>query len=376
MESVIDYEYDFVFDDYNQHIVVATAFLIASILGIIGNSLVILSMFVSRKLRTVTNAFVVNLSIADFITALIIPWNVGILLGHEEYPIKDWGCAIVSGLQYICTATSLFTLATIAVNRLVLITQPAKTYRYIYSPVCTGIWIAATWFVPFCVIIIPPLAGVGELGTSQKYRLCTHKSRHPLKDTYDYIQVIGCFPVPLITLIVSYSWIYIHLHRHTQKLIHHGRLGVASGESSSGDTLAMSESGTLTADTVVQNNIDTAGEHGKSQVTGKQGKVSNAEARLRQRENTITKNMFMAFIGFIICNTPSAILLFSNDIKPLAPYALALILSNCCVNPFIYGFKHPYFNQVFRCLLTCRWDKVPEQSDEFKKLRRFCCGRQ
>ena len=134
-ENVTDYEYDydFKFTDYNQRIVVATAFSIAALLGIFGNSLVIFSVFASTKLRTPTNAFVVNLSIADLITSLVIPWNVGILLSTKEYPIKDWGCAIVAGILFTCIGTSLFTLASIALNRLMLITRPMRTYS-LYIP--------------------------------------------------------------------------------------------------------------------------------------------------------------------------------------------------------------------------------------------------
>ncbi|XP_072029901.1 G-protein coupled receptor moody-like [Amphiura filiformis] len=391
MENVTDYDYDFEFDDYNQHIVVAIAFSMASILGIIGNSLVILSVYVSKKLRTVTNAFVVNLSIADLITSLMIPWNVTILLSHEEYPIKDWGCGVVAGLLFTCIGTSLFTLSFIALNRLILITRPMKTYITVYSPFYTGIWIAATWVIPFCFNIIPPLLDVGELGTSQKYRMCVGISKHPDKDTYDLIQLVGCFPIPLVTLIVSYTWIYIHLRRHAQRLNHHRSYREAN---SGADSLNMSESGTLTNtvgtlpqsnDNNNMNNVGTTNDLSRSirsisqrltSVIIRPDKLRKAEKQRRKRENTITKNMFLVFIAFVVCFVPTALQLALDGIdgiKAMVPYATALILINACVNPIIYGFKHPYFNHVFRCLLTCKWHAIPEPSDGFKKFRNLCC---
>ncbi|XP_072028505.1 G-protein coupled receptor moody-like [Amphiura filiformis] len=376
-ENVTDYDYDFVFDDYNQHIVVAITISIAAILGILGNSLVIISVFVSKKLRTVTNAFVVNLSIADLITSLMIPWHVVILLSHEEYPIKDWGCAAVAGLIFICIGTSLFTLACIALNRLMLITRPMKKYITVFSPFFTGIWITATWVIPFCFNIIPPFLDVGKLGTSQKYRVCLGISKHPKNDTFNYIQLIGCFPVPIVTLIISYSWIYIHLRRHAHKL-----------KKSGADTLNMSETATHTS--TVDNfrqannnsdNIDTTSNVSRSisqQLTSavRPDKLTKAEKQRRKRQKAITKNMLLVFIAFVVCFVPTALQLALDGvygIKAISPYATALTLINACVNPIIYGFKHPYFNHVFRCLLTCKWHAIPEPSDEFKKLRKLCC---
>ena len=374
-ENVTDYEYDFVFDDYDQHIVVAIAFLIAAILGLFGNCLVIISVFVSKKLRTVTNAFVVNLSIADLLTSLMIPFNVVVLLSHDEYPMKDWGCGVVAGVLFTCIGTSLFTLASIALNRLLLITRPMKTYKIVYSPFYTGIWIASTWIIPLCINIIPPLAGVGELGTSQKYRMCVHKSKHPLKETYDYIQVIGLFPIPLVVLIVSYVWIYIHLRRHTNKLIKHGYRDRRA-------SLNMSESGTGTLTSTIQSSSVTPnnGNNNISIISSptitireKQIKSAKKKRMHRKRDNKITKNMFLVFIAFIVCFVPTAVQLFSDDFKEIVPYATALLLINACVNPIIYGFKHPYFNEVFRDLLTCRYDRIPEKSEGFKNLRHVCC---
>ena len=400
-----EYEYEFIFDDYNQHIVIAIAFSIAALLGIFGNTLVLLSVFASKKLRTVTNAFVVNLSIADLITSLMIPWNVDILLSTEEYPIKDWGCAIVAGILFTCIGTSLFTLASIALNRLLLITRPVKTYRIIFSPFYTGIWIAATWIVPFCFNIIPPLVNIGELGTSQKYRMCVAKSKNPDKNTYDYIQVLGCFPIPLLTLIISYAWIYLHLRRHSKSLIQHtGTIKYQPQSSTSdGDTLIMSESEIgipSKRDTVHSNSNGTFPQNnGNNNVSTSEGtrslrfsqdsvapvrsgrrprrsdarRMSSMETVVRKRENTITKNMFLVFIAFVICFVPTAATLFFDESAPVVPYATALLLINACINPIIYGFKHPVFNQVFKCLITCRWRQIPEQSDAFKSLRCFYC---
>ena len=414
-ENVTDYEYDydFKFKDYNQRIVIATAFSVAALLGIFGNSLVIFAVFASTKLRTPTNAFVVNLSIADLITSLMIPWNVVILLSTEEYPIKEWGCAFVAGILFTCIGASLFTLASIALNRLMLITRPIRTYKIIYSQFYTGIWIAATWIIPFCFNVIPPLAGIGELGTSQKYRMCVAKSSNPYKDTYDYISTVGSFPIPLLTLIISYALIYKHLRRHSDSLIQSTSQPLNSAVDN--DTLMLSESdiGTLPNGSTLQNgtlqsnvsgtlqsnasgtlqsNIGTLpgsssdrglrfssdtviSSNGSRDRRNRNRRVSSIEQITRRTNNTITKNMFLVFVAFLICFVPTVLTQLIDEpfVKHGVPYAIAFLLINACVNPVIYGVKHPYFNNVFKCLLICRWRDIPEQSDEFRKLRHCYC---
>lgn len=386
-ENITDYDYEFEFDDYNQHIIVAIAFIIASVLGIFGNSLVILSVFASNKLRTVTNAFVVNLSVADLVTSLLIPWNALILLSHEVHPIADWGCAVAAGVLFTCVGCSLFTLASIAVNRLLLITRPIGASRAL-SPVFTGIWIAATWVLSFLFNIVPPLVGIGELGTSQKYRVCAAKSSHPLKDYYDYIQAVGCFPIPLLTLTICYIVIFLHLRQHSRKLSQHDFRQTSSHGS---DTLTTSSAddnaatlptnnpgnpgGTVTDTSSVRNSRDSRVIR-RSRRHNQSRRNSVSEISLRRREHRITKNMFIVFLAFFICIIPFALTLVISDGAPLVPYATALILMNACINPILYGFKHPTFKRVFKCLLTCRWHRVPEPSSAFKRWRScFCSNR-
>lgn len=367
LENDTLYEGDFIFDDYDQHIVIATAFLAASLIGIVGNSLVIFSVFASNKLRTITNAFVVNLSVADLLTCLLMPWNAVILLSHKEHPIADIGCAVIAGLLFTCVGCSLFTLASIAITRLMLITRPISTSRVIFSPVYTGTWIAATWGLSFIFNVIPPLAGVGRLGTSQKYRVCATKSTHELKDIYDFIQGGGCFPIPLITLVVCYVLIYKHLKRHSRTLLGHEVPMPSHG----GDTMVSSSDGGGTLQLQDSDQMTGRQDHHQSR-RDTTASSTLTRLRLRDRQNRVTKNMFIIFIAFVICITPITITLFLSDgspLKAITPYATALVLVNACINPILYGFKHPNFKVVFKSLLTCRYYDVPEPSSQFKQWR-------
>ncbi|XP_022080001.1 protein trapped in endoderm-1-like [Acanthaster planci] len=209
----------FEFDNLAQRAILATLILIISLIGIAGNSLVILAVLLSTKLRTATNVFVVNLSVADLMTCLVIPWDAVALLSQQEgMPIGEWVCSVVATVIFTTVGCSILTLASISLNRLLLITRSTSTYRKIYTPQKIAIWLVVIWLVPFLTTNIPPLENVGALGFNKQFHLCGSINAHPLHNTYNLIISAILYPIPFAVIIVSYSLIWIHLHRQAKKL--------------------------------------------------------------------------------------------------------------------------------------------------------------
>ena len=95
-----------------------------------GNSLVILSVLFSRKLHTISNAFVVNLSIADLITCINLSGVVtqfytpfGVQIGPE------WWCVLIPAVNLTCIGVSILTLASISTIRALVVTRPFVASR-------------------------------------------------------------------------------------------------------------------------------------------------------------------------------------------------------------------------------------------------------
>ncbi|XP_022109229.1 melatonin receptor type 1B-A-like [Acanthaster planci] len=350
---------EFEFSDYGQRVVVATLYLIAAVLGIIGNSLVIWAVILSRKLRTTTNAFVVNLSVADLLTSLVIPWDAVALLGKNGPPVSEWLCSVVSAIQTITTGCSIYTLAFIGVQRLLLITRPATNYQAIYTPRYKFVvWLVVAWSIPVLVTLIPPLLGVGGLGYNPKYHHCGFKSSHPLSSYYNSIIAGALYPVPLAIIILCYTLIWCYLNRHTKRMVNPPE---KSGDSSITSSAVSLELKSVTSKTKSQSDLRRA------------GTVSHPQ--MNRRQNEITKNMFYVVCAFVLCLTPFAICLFYEYSDPALPYASVTLVFNACVNPLIYATKHRDFKAVFACILRRRWSSIPEPSDFLKATRRSRCCR-
>ncbi|XP_072041863.1 uncharacterized protein [Amphiura filiformis] len=208
---------EFVFDSYPQRVFIAALLLIATIIGTIGNGLVILAVLFAQKLHTVTNVFVFNLAVADLLVSLSLPWNAVALLAKDGWPLPPFFCSAAAGIVVVCVGCSVFTLASIAITRLIIITKSRQWYNKIFTRKVLCIWIGFTWILPFVVGVIPTFAGFGQLGYNPKYHACSSISTAPHSDEYDILTTVVFFPVSLLIMVVSYATIFSFVRKHTKK---------------------------------------------------------------------------------------------------------------------------------------------------------------
>lgn len=375
------------FDSYGQRLFIAFVIFCIFISGIFGNGLVIISVFLSRRLRNVTNVFVVNLAFADFLVCLFSPATIIALVSPEKWPFRsEFFCSAASMVVYVTIGVSLYNLASIAINRYILITRPVETYQFIFGRKYVVItWIVLLWLVPGFLVILPVVLGISKLGYNSKYHSCSDaevdvksENHNELEKLYDAVLLFGLFPIPTIVLIVSYWKIYKHVLRHSK------RLEASKDESealsmtneSKGTTRTTDDTGNLSesnsyASLPRSNGIEEteSKEGAEAKVPKKKKKTKRkktVKSNLSRRQVEITKNLFYVLCAFLVCITPYLILLVFDDdgpLAPVAPYAACCLMINNCINWIIYATKHPHFKVVFRCILTCKWREIPEPAD-------------
>lgn len=93
---------------------------------ILGNALVILAIALNRKLRTVTNCFVLNLAIADMtLGILVLPFSM-ILLLEKRWMFGRVLCNLWAAVDVLCCTASILSLCAISVDRYIGVTKPLK----------------------------------------------------------------------------------------------------------------------------------------------------------------------------------------------------------------------------------------------------------
>ncbi|XP_038068346.1 G-protein coupled receptor moody-like [Patiria miniata] len=340
---------------YNVRIGVACVWIIAAVLGLVGNSLVICSVVLSKKLRTVTNAFVVNLSLADFWTSLSYPWEAVAVLSHGSWPLAtEVPCYIAAVQLYTGLGASLYSLAAIAFNRYMLVTKKPATYSRWYSPRKVSAMIAAIWIIPSFVLFFPQVLGIGIFGYDPQDNTCSDKDGHPRGQEYNLAQSLGLFPVPMIIIISSYTALYIHLKRHFRKQKRkRAHQGSPSQDVDGGTVGELTVSFTVVSESSAMPNNNVA--------------KSNRREISRQ-QLAITKNLFVVFFIFFLVMSPYFISLAIPSSRKFALYGVTITTLNSCVNPIIYTAKHPQFKLVLRQILRCRYSQIPEPSDWLKSV--------
>ncbi|XP_076032518.1 putative G-protein coupled receptor No9 [Oratosquilla oratoria] len=130
---------------------------ILNVLVICGNCLVILAVFLSSKLRTVTNLFIVSLAVADLLLGVaVLPFSVTIQ-AFDVWLYGDLWCSVWLAVDVWMSTASILNLCAISLDRYVAVTRPVS-YPSLMSSSRAKLLIAGVWVTSF-VICFPPLVG-------------------------------------------------------------------------------------------------------------------------------------------------------------------------------------------------------------------------
>lgn len=194
------------------------------VLGVGGNTLVILSVYKNKSLQSVRNTFIVSLSCSDIAVCL-----TSVLITPITTMVKSWlfgeaMCYIFPLIQGMSICISTFTLMAVAIDRYILIIHPTKPpirkEHAVGMIIC--IWIsAASLSIPMAVHsypfeMTPILANVSEVGDAPRYTPCGYFCGEQWPSTesrqlYGTAVLVLQFLIPLTVIGYSYSAICLKL---------------------------------------------------------------------------------------------------------------------------------------------------------------------
>ena len=96
---------------------------LCAIFALMGNSLVCLAFYRNRRLRTVTNVYVLSLAVADIMGSTLMPFSA-VASGYRAWPFNFVFCQFSGFTAYLWAAISINILALTAVNRYICIVKP------------------------------------------------------------------------------------------------------------------------------------------------------------------------------------------------------------------------------------------------------------
>lgn len=103
------------------------------IVGLTGNALTIIALVRCPRVRSATAAFIISLSVADFIFCCInLPFSASRFI-NQKWVHGDTLCVLFPFLRYVNVGLSLLSITAIAINRYILIVHPSLYTKVHFS---------------------------------------------------------------------------------------------------------------------------------------------------------------------------------------------------------------------------------------------------
>ncbi|XP_055519529.1 adenosine receptor A1-like [Leucoraja erinacea] len=276
--------------------------------AVLGNIFICFVVVRRRKLRTVTNFFLVSLAVADMLVgAIAIPCA---LLSDLGLPVcRYYLCVLMLCSMLVLTQASIFGLFAVAVERYIAVLAPFR-YQQLVTNRSAAMVIFGSWALAV-VIGLVPLMGWRKAATPNE----TCIFYNIIDQTYMvYFNFILCMLLPLLAMFVIYAKIFTEARRQIRRI---------------------------------------AERHVNISVEEKRRRVVRKELR------TATSLFILLFcftLSWIPIHILNCIELFCPHYHIPTPLMLATIIlshANSVVNPIVYVFRIRTFWDAFRDLFPC-----------------------
>ncbi|KAL7385377.1 hypothetical protein ABVT39_020831 [Epinephelus coioides] len=337
-------------------------------LSVFGNLLIIVVLTVNKRMRTVTNTFLLSLAVSDLMMAVFcMPFTLipSIL---KDFIFGAAMCKIVSYLMGISVSISTFSLVAIAIER----------YSAICNPLKSRVWqtrshayrvIAATWVLAFIIMIPYPI--ISHLESFQRPDNTTaHQCRHKwpvatAEQAWYIMLLLVLFAIPGLVMIVAYGLISRELYRGIQFEMGHKKdsTDVKNGLTSTVSTGSDDGDGCYVNVAQRPHSMEMSTMSSSNRAIKVERPRSNtSEAKLEAKKRVI-RMLVVIVVLFFLCWMP---LYCANTWRAFddisakqalsgAPIAFIHLLcyTSACVNPIIYCFMNTRFRKALLATFSC-----------------------
>ncbi|XP_056312833.1 neuropeptide FF receptor 1 like 2 [Danio aesculapii] len=315
------------------------AYLFIFLLCMVGNGLVCLIVLENRRMRTVTNLFILNLAVSDLLVGVFcIPTTLvdNLITG---WPFTNIVCKMSGLVQGMSVSASVFTLVAIAVDRFRCIVYPfqPKLTLLVAKVTIVMIWVLAV------VIMCPSAVTLTVERVEHHYMVHGEDYNH----TYPLFSCFENWANPQMRKVyTTVLFAHIYLIPLTLITLMYGRIGIK-----------------LYTTSVISGNDQ---HDGGQPHTSPQAPGGHQEGRplISQKKIKVIKMLSIVALLFTLSWLPLWTLMLLTDYGGLNedelellsgyvfPFAHWLAFSNSSVNPIIYGYYNENFKRGFQAV--CR----------------------
>lgn len=352
-------------------------FLKATIMGsiiiasIFGNLLVIVSVMRHRKLRVITNYYVISLALADMLVAMFaMTFNASVQI-YGEWLFGYFMCDVWNSLDVYFSTSSILHLCCISVDRYYAIVKPLK-YTLTMTKKVVALMILNTWISPAIISFLPIFKGWYTTTENQIFR-----DDHPdvcefiVNKPYALISSSISFWIPCTIMIFMYLSIFREANKQEKEMYNrHGAALLLHQNNTNGDMLSNSggSSKTLTHHEINQDLHHTP------------TKEKNISKMKREHKAARTLGIIMG--TFILCWLPFFMwyltVYLCDSCRVNCPGEVVAVVFwigyfNSTLNPIIYAYFNREFREAFKNTLQCAFCSMchrPPSSLDYMDNRR------
>ncbi|XP_064485309.1 trissin receptor-like [Ornithodoros turicata] len=201
-----------IFDRTDVKVILVVAYTFVFCCCFFGNLLVISVVCLNRRMRTTTNFFLTNLAFADLCVAMFCVYQNLFFYLTPQWVFGDFLCRMyhfVHGLSY---TASILILTIICVERYIAIVHPMWN-KQVVTMTRLRFAIVTVWFISaaYCSPRIVMYGTVEAVVGDTQEALCVMQRALYNSKTYDLVNFVVCFVIPLIVISVLYTIICYHL---------------------------------------------------------------------------------------------------------------------------------------------------------------------
>ncbi|KAK6493889.1 cholecystokinin receptor type A-like [Huso huso] len=333
------------------------------LLSILGNTLIIAVLVRNKRMRTVTNIFLLSLAVSDLMLCLFcMPFTLIPNL-MKDFIFGSGVCKIAAYFMGISVSVSTFSLVAISLER----------YSAICNPLQSRVWqtkshalkvITCTWFVSFILMLPYPISSTlvpftrDNNSTGNMCRLTW--STDIIQQSWYIFLLLILFLVPGIVMMTAYGFISLELYRGIKfELIHRRSSRERKISNSSikhidrdGCYIQKSKKETMEMQQLPSTNS----------IKIKRARSNSSTAHLVAKKRVI-RMLIVIVIMFFTCWTPIFTVnawrafdrISADRLLSGAPISFIHLLSytSACVNPIIYCFMNKRFRLAFLATFAC-----------------------
>ncbi|XP_029297855.1 cysteinyl leukotriene receptor 1 [Cottoperca gobio] len=203
-------------DDFRSQ-VFPTAYSLITVLGLVGNGLVLVVLIRTYRKSSPFHVYMLNLAVSDLLCVLTLPLRVLYYANKGEWKQGDFLCRFSSFAFYVNLYCSIYFMVAMSITRFLAIVFPVQNMRLVTENrsrlVCVGIWV----FI--CLLSSPFLMSGQHVDRVTNKFKCFETPKDGDKQkliVLNYLSVVVGFILPFLVILICYAGIVRALLSRTQ----------------------------------------------------------------------------------------------------------------------------------------------------------------